>query len=160
NELRLHSMAGAVWTSVDAYRDLLRLSQGHTAVTVHGRTITPALFSEIVRHDPSIGRVMSSVFIIDSLRAILLADDSAMLDHFLEMEAPLLNDSDTIVDVTDFAPPLIEAKARVMIACGRLGDAMCQLRGLLAAKAHGRPTYPGIYLLVASVYAQSGRPSD
>jgi tetratricopeptide (TPR) repeat protein len=93
-----------------------------------------------------------TVFITDSLRALLMADQYGELADFTEtwLNTELANNS-------DFWMMLKESSARAALLLGRHQHALAVISEMIATMKSTSRLYPSIYCLVADIYMVQGR---
>lgn len=96
-----------------------------------------------------------TVFVADSLRALLLADRYAELSTFAETWL-----QSEIGSNPEFWMMLTEARARALLALGWRENALALLREMISRMKSTARIYPAIYCLVAEVYAGDGKQDE
>jgi tetratricopeptide (TPR) repeat protein len=152
---RIAAARGRHEESIAIFRDVFRFVQRQNDLVLNGYRISSSRLDEITAEDPTIGMVGIGVYLADSVRAYLIAEDYEGLLLFAEtLEA------DTVYSRDSFPYTIMEAKARALLGLNEIKEALNILVKFVQRMSRDTVRYASIYTLIAEIYRRADMMRD
>jgi tetratricopeptide (TPR) repeat protein len=152
---RIAAARGKYEESVAIFRDVFRFVQRQDDLLLNGYRISSSRLDEILAEDPTIGMVGTGVYLADSVRAYLIAEDYGGLLRFVEtLEA------DPVYSQDSFPYTIMEAKARALLGLNETKEALNILVKFVQRMSRDTVRYASIYTLIAEIYRRAAMARD
>jgi tetratricopeptide (TPR) repeat protein len=141
--------------SLAIFREVFQFVQRQNDLVMEGYRIPACRFDELLGEDSTLGLVGAGVYVGDSIRAFLSAEDFEGLLLFAETAQ-----EDPLFSRDSFPYTLMEAKARALLELQRPQDALNTLVTFVQRMSRDTVRYGAIYTLIADIYRRSGIARD
>lgn len=147
---RLAAAAGCRQTSLRIYEEIFALFNEGRTLTIDGFAIPASMLEILERDEPTLRVVSRNVYVLDSLRALLIDGNYLELMRFLDrVEEP----------VPHQRLAMMEARVRALTAKGEFADALHLAKELVKNTVESGGS-PAIYILVADIYRRCDKHTD
>jgi tetratricopeptide (TPR) repeat protein len=147
---RLAAVEGRRQTSLRIYEEIFALFNEGRTLTIDGFAIPASMLHILERDEPSLRVVSRNVYVLDSLRALLIDGDYLELMRFIDrVEEP----------VPHQRLAMMEAQVMALSAKGEFADALHLAKELVRNSIESGGS-PAIYILVADIYRRCDKRDD
>jgi len=152
---RIEAARADLQTSLSIFNSVYQYVFGSRDLTIDGYRLSSNLVPTFLERETKLQEIARTVYLTDSIRAYLFAEDYSGLLCFLEPLASSSQYQDQF-----FTKRIIEAKARSLIALKQTRRALELLSTFLRLDPASAWKNIGLYCLVGNIYSVSGRPDD
>jgi len=148
---RIAATRGYASASLQVFTDVFRLFHEGCDLFIDGFLLSASMLDELEREEPTIRLVSRNVYVLDSLRALLLANDYEALMEFADRASQ---------QVPDQQLALMEARVRALTGMAKYADALTLAKQLFRQMANEQVVSPVLYALIADIYRRCAMPGD
>ncbi|HMG35494.1 MAG TPA: hypothetical protein VKM94_16265 [Blastocatellia bacterium] len=154
---RIAATRGDLQKAISIFREVFSFINKEEDLMLGDRRVSASMVDRLVHASPTLPRLCRSVYLMDSIRALLISRDHDGLLSFLD----LIESYDEYNRESAFQLPIIEARARALLGLGDHRGALALLNQFMARVVQEKARYPGIALhaLIAGVYSEMDAPS-
>ena len=149
---RIDAARGNTVASLKTFESLYRYVLEGEDLVIDGLTLSASLVPEILKRETKLRELATTVYLTDSIRAYLFAEDYTGLSAFLDQ----LDELPRYADVF-FRRRILEAKTRSFFALNKSREALETLAGFLRSQTEDRWKDVALYCIVSYIYSACGR---
>jgi len=152
---RIEAARGNTVASLKIFDSLYRYVIEGDDLVIDGQTLPARIVPELIKRETKLMDLATTVYLTDSIRAYLFAEDYASLSAFLDR----LADSPRYAD-SFFERRTLEARIRSLFALNKSREALETLAGFLRTQTGERWRDVALYCLVSYIYTACGKPNE
>lgn len=149
---RIEAARGNTAASLKTFESLYRYVVEGDDLVIDAYTLPARLVPDLLKREAKLRELATTVYLTDSIRAYLFAEDYTGLSAFLDQ----LAESPQYMDAS-FKRKILEAKARSLFALNKSREALETLAGFLRTQTGERWKDVALYCIVSYIYNACGR---